>query len=123
MSTKTFEPGMYRVHLASNTDSDWITFIAPLDEDGRLSLDKSDLCPRPYFFKATWNQDLFYGEVIRRAGEDGKIYLEWHSDDSDVTLTNLHACAMVLGAVVLIWETGDSASKSYPFTIRSIQKL
>lgn len=122
MATKTHEPGTYRIHLASNSDSDWITLHAPLDEQGRVCLGHAG-APQPYLFKGTWDRDLFYGEAVSRAESPATVYLSWDADEVDVTLTNLGNCPMVLWQVVLIWETLDDASKPFPFTVRSVQKL
>jgi hypothetical protein len=122
MATKMFERGMYRIYLTSNVDPDWVILHVPLDDGGRVCIGLSGV-PQPYLFKATWNGDLFYGEAICRKDTGPEIYLLWASELDDVTLTNLAACPMVLGQVVLIWQTEEDVSRPYPFTVRAVQKL
>lgn len=119
---RTHAPGMYRIHLASNTDSDWITIIVPLDESGKVHLGQTG-APQPYLFKGVWNGSLFYGEVTSLPDNPRIACLSWDRNEEDVTLTNLGNCPMTLGQVVLIWETRDDTSKPFPFTVRQVQKL
>jgi hypothetical protein len=118
----THEPGMYRIHLASNADSDWITLFVPVDGEGHVCLGHGGV-PQPYLFKGVWDRDLFYGEAVSHREEPSVVYLSWDSNEEDVTLTNLGTCPMVLGQVVLIWETREDTSKPFPFTVRAVQKL
>jgi hypothetical protein len=113
---------MYRVHLTSNTNSDWITLIVPLDEKLCVNLEQAR-DPQPYLFKAVWDGDRFYGEAITRPEEGSTVYLLWSSVDAEVTLTNLSQCPMVIGKWVLIWETEEDTTHPFPYTVRAVQKL
>lgn len=126
-----FTPGLYRLHLTSKTDNDWLTIYAPLREDGTVAVGYHDQ-PLPHLFQGTWNGDLFYGEVVRLSGSDPKtvclhwpkmVYLPWPTDREDLSLTNLGTCPMILGQVVLVWPGPEEVNKPYPFVVRAVQKL
>jgi hypothetical protein len=125
----TTEQGLHRIHLTSNTNTDWFTIFVPLDNRGYVCLGLAGV-PQPYLLKAEWNCVRCYGEVKAAARnslvEPSLVYLVFFAElpvCPSEKAANLGTTPMVLGQVVLIWETYEAKGKNYPFTVRSVQKL
>lgn len=106
------EPGFYRIHLEAD-DGDWLTLLAPLDETGRVISSKGG----PLLFKARWNGDIFYGELL--VGE-GRIV--WGAEAPD-SLTDLASVIVQEWALVTIWQEDSRDSDEFRFRVRTVQRL